>query len=175
MLFILILVRLLTLSHNIFFDKPMKWWLDKQAVTWLSSWLSCWDRKVVVSNKQTSCRHMNGVSQSQYWDTNLFNIFINGMDVGTECTLGKFADNIKLGRIIYRPDNCTAMWSHLNRNLIKFNKEKCQVLFLGRNNVMHQYRLGPTSWKAAFQKRTGSPGRQQVEQESETYPHGKEG
>lgn len=40
---------------------------------------------------------------------------------------------------------------------------------------MHQYRLGPTSWKAAFQKKTGSTGRQQVECESEMYPCGKEG
>jgi len=32
--------------------------------------------------------------------------------------------------------------SYADRNLIRFNKNKCRVLHLGRNNQMHQYRLG---------------------------------
>jgi len=32
--------------------------------------------------------------------------------------------------------------SWTERNLMRFNKAKCRVLYLGRNKSMHQYRLG---------------------------------
>ncbi|KAK4819153.1 hypothetical protein QYF61_025944 [Mycteria americana] len=37
-----------------------------------------------------------------------------------------------------------------NRNLMKFNKEKSNVLHLGRNNLMHQYMLQANWLESSF-------------------------
>ncbi|KAK4817093.1 hypothetical protein QYF61_027924 [Mycteria americana] len=103
-----------TVSKNVVLDKLMKYGLDEEVVRWFENWLNTLAQKVVISV-----------------DPLLFNIFVNDLDDGAEWTVSKVADDTK-------SEGCAAIQSDLNRNIMKFNKEKCKVLPLGRNTSMHQ-------------------------------------
>ena len=87
----------------------------------------------------------------------LFNIFINDLGDGSECALSKFADDTKLGGAADQTEGCATIQRDLNRldkwadrNLIKFNQEKCKVLHLGKNKPRHQYVLRATQLESSF-------------------------
>ena len=78
----------------------------------------------------------------------LFIVFVGDMDSGIGCTLRKFADDSKLCGVVDTLEGRDAIQDldRLERwacvKLIKFNKAKCKVLHMGRDNSKHKYRLG---------------------------------
>ncbi|KAK4832599.1 hypothetical protein QYF61_024390 [Mycteria americana] len=83
--------------------------------------------------------------------------FEGSTSLSAECTLSKFADDIKLRGVADMPEGHAVIQRNLDklekwadRNLMKFNKGKCQVLHLGRNNPLHQYVLGTTQLESSL-------------------------
>lgn len=161
--------------HKILTDKMLKYCLEKKTVRWTENWLNSQVQRVVVSGTKSSWRPvMSGVPQESILYPVQFNIFINDPDIGVECTPSKFTDYMKLGRVAYSPEGCAAIQENFGRlkkwaekNLMKFNMEKCKVLHLRRNQCMLG---GHTAGKQSNRKGSKSPGDHHIEHEPPMCP-----
>jgi len=165
-------------SHSILIMKLRKCGIDKWMVRWVENRLTSRTQKVVIGGEESSWRPVfSSIPQGSVLGLHLFNIFISGLDEGIVSTISSllmirsWEEWLTHQMAVLPFSEMWTGWRVGHRNQMKFKKSKGRVLGLGRNNRMHQHRLGDDLLERSSAERDlCDPGGQQIDHEPAVCP-----
>jgi len=137
------------IPHKVLAARLKRHGFDGWIFRCVRNWLSDCIQTVTVNASMFNLKLVtSGVLRGSTLRPVLFSIFISGIGTGIECTLNKFADNSEMsgavnslegGDLIQWDLDRLEEWAHVN--VMKFNKAKGKVLYLGEDNSQYHDRL----------------------------------
>ena len=123
--------------------------IQMQVLNWIEAWLSERQQRVILNGTKSDWKEVtSGVPQVRYSVLLLFIIFVNEIEHSLESKALKFADDIKVVRVIEESKDQETLQSDLDKLVkwseswqMKFNLCKCKVMHAGKVNSKHAYKM----------------------------------
>ena len=140
-----------TVPHQRLLNKLKGYNINGPILNWISAFLSDRYQYVKINNSQSSMLKVtSGVPQGSVLGPTLFIYFINDLpNMSTNSHMKIFADDTKVYNEIRNIDDVKCLQNSIDEMfewtqkwLLKFNKDKCKIIHIGKNNKKHDYFIG---------------------------------
>ena len=128
-----------------------------KVVAWVEDWLINRKQRVGINGCFSGWKPVtSGVPQGSVLGPQLFTIYIDDLELGTECNVSKFADDTKMSGKAKSAEDTGSLQRDLDRLSewarvwqMEYNVAKCEVIHFGRSNSKRDYYLNDKILKHA--------------------------